>query len=345
MMSRKGDYVFYESKKFPGVFYGKKRQTRSEKYAWLYQGKGINILSAIGQNMVDEAIANGNNRIMKEGVLVSFSSKNLVLDDRTVQVLFYIIQKYVKKSRNASFFTNNNILEHFCVELKITDVAEVFNLTVRGTRKMLDRAINSLYDLSVDWEEKIKTSTVNGDSVQHFDGHRFRFLSHIDEHVENDSDGCFRSGFIRVALEPEFSRYLLNSANGIWFPVALYGLSPSRYPASFAIGLKLILHFRMNYYKANRNYINVETLLSATTSIPNYLAIKNRGEISRRIYRPLIRAMDALVSEGIISEWSFINPYTESEVSPGRVLNKMNYKEFKILSINFKISDYPKTDI
>ena len=51
MMSRKGDYVFYESKKFPGVFYGKKRQTRSEKYAWLYQGKGINILSAIGQNM------------------------------------------------------------------------------------------------------------------------------------------------------------------------------------------------------------------------------------------------------------------------------------------------------
>ena len=345
MMSRKGDYVFYESKKFPGVFYGKKLQTRSEKYAWLYQGKGINILSAIGQNMVDEAVANEHNSIMKEGVLVSFSSKNLVLDDRTIQVLFYIIQTYVKKNNKASFFTNINILERYCVELKITDVADVFNLTVRGTRKMLDRAINSLYELSVDWEEKRKVSTVDGDSVQIFDRYRFRLLSHINVHDENDSDGCFRSGIIRVALAPEFSRYLLNSANGIWFPVALYSLSPSRYPASFAIGLKLILHFRMNYYKANRNYINVETLLSATTSIPNYLAIKNRGEISRRIYRPLIRAMDALVSEGVISEWSFINLYTESEVSPGHVLNKMNYKEFKILSINFKISDYPKTDI
>ena len=40
-MSRKDEYEYIESKKFPGVKYFGRRQSWHQRYAWLYQGKGI----------------------------------------------------------------------------------------------------------------------------------------------------------------------------------------------------------------------------------------------------------------------------------------------------------------
>lgn len=341
------NYIYEESEKFPGVFFFKKTKTHKERYSWLYQGKGINALAAINQAMVDEAVAGGQQGIVKDGVSVSFSpglsAKELILDDRTAQVFFYIIQIYAKNLGDAHCLTVEDMMRSRYVGIKVSEVARLFNMTVRGARKMLEKAIDTLYNLSVEWEETEK-HFVEGREINTVNKFRFRLLTRVNEFgIRFGQRGKLRTGYVRVALEPDFARYL-PTANGVWFPTALYGISPSRQPGAFGIGLKMVLHYRMNYYKKNKDVIGVETLLSAATDIPNYNAIKSKGEISRRIMRPFIRALETLVEKGILVTWDFREPTTESVVPVDLVSAGIPYEDFRMLNVRFTLTEYPKLD-
>lgn len=338
------NYVYKESKDFPGVLFFKKRQTRKERYSWLYQGKGINALAAINQAMVNSAVADGQTGVKKDGVSISFSSKELILDDRTTQVLFYIIQLYTKNLSENYSFDSEDVMRLRYVNIKVADVATLFGLTVRGARKMLRKAIDALYDLSIEWNETEKR-ICEGKEIAVVNNYKFRLLTRVDERsVYAEGKEQSHVGYIDVALEPDFARYL-PTANGIWFSIALYGISPSRHPGAFGIGLKMVLHYRMNYFKRNKNVISVEALLSAASDIPNYEAIKAKGEISRRIICPFIRALDILVEKKVLFKWDFLEPNTAELISVDYVFKKLSYDGFRLLYVQFQLSEYPKIDL
>lgn len=352
-MSRKDEYEYIESKKFPGVKYFGRRQSWHQRYAWLYQGKGINVLSTINQAMIDDAIENGRRGIEKDGVSILFSpemsTKETFLGDRTVQVLFYIIQIFagnLKKLhggiyKELRFIPDEDIMRSRYVDIKISDVANLFKMTTHGARKMLNRAIDVLYELSLKWKED-KKCTHFGEDIYANAKFRFRLLTRVNEYnIYSGDNKKLRSGYIRVALEPDFARYL-PTANGTWFPIALYEIAPSRHPGAFGIGLKMTVHYRMNRHKKNRNVLSVESLLNVATDIPSYDVIKNKGEISRRIIRPFVRALETLEEKNVLKKWEFIVPNTNIVVPVDYVLNKITYDEIKMINVHFSLLEYPR---
>lgn len=320
-----------------------KKFIKEKKYAWMHQGKGINVLACLCQAAVNNCIKDGDGGFVIKDVKVTFGSDNIYLDGRTQQVLYYIIQLYTskvgKKPNSEAIMENRNII------INISEVAALFDMTYQGARLMLAKAIETLYHISVSWVRH-KEVYKNKKKVSLTQNVKLRFLTRVDEMSLQEKDiragktrtrGCFV-----VRLEEDFARYL-PSASTMWFPLALYRVVPVRQTCAFAFGLRLVLQYRYSKYKKNKfmaNFIGVEVLLNSTTELPNHECIKDKGEMARRIIIPFMKGLDALVTVGVLETWNFVNRNTGVAV-PMEVIKKIRYKAFIQLYVYFKLCDYP----
>lgn len=318
-------------------------KAKTKKYAWIHQGKGINVLACLCQSAVKSCINAGEGGFDIKDVKVTFDSNNIYLDGRTQQVLYYIIQLFTdkvgKKPSEETILANRNIV------LSVSDVAELFNMTYQGAWKMLDKAIDTLYYVSVAWKQTYEIYKGKNKKMPVEKKVKLRFLTRIESiSVEdNDSDTKLSSrGCFIVRLEEDFARYL-PSASTMWYPLALYRVVPVRMTCAFAFGIRLALQYRYAKYKKNKflaNFIRVEVLVFSSTELPNHEYFKDKGEMSRKIILPFIRGLDSLVSVGVLETWCFIDSANGKEV-PLEVIRKIRYKQFVRLYVYFKLVDYP----
>ena len=358
---------------------------KPKKYAFMLQGKGINVLALLNQTMVDDAKNEGKEGVLKNGVAIFFHTDNLVIHSRVQQFLCYIIQTYIANRRRkaaeakkalakktdstdkkndaiqtvlfddvdetvlpdainnvASEFEDSVLLndDKLAVEMTIADIAKVFDVNYRSAKRLAQKAVWTLYNLSVEWFEKGRTKTAEGYEEEGI-YHTIRFLSELDvRYIEKyRKNRCFVTGWgtITVWLTSKFAAYLDKQAHKMWYPLALYRISPQYDSNAYPFGLKLALHVRM----CHTNNIKVPLLLDATPYITPYEYLGNKAKVHEKIIEPFERGLNNLVHYGVLKYWYFYEPVTQLDLGNKLRLN-FRYANFVNLIVFFELVDYPE---
>ena len=218
---------------------------------------------------------------------------------------------YKAKDANTLKRTVTFSLDEYMTYLDIKDV--------KDARKRLKEALDTLYSISLEWEEKSRGEVKNYTKMR------------ICE-----SQGINR-GIASFTFTADMANYL-NQAYIMQYPLDLLSIS-ERNPNAYPIARKLALHHSIdnNHKKGTANIISIAKLLEVAPEIPNIEAVRRvNGSWSERIRGSLEKALDAL--EGIVS-WEYSNsksaPLTDTQ------LDLSDYETFIKLFVKFDIKGAP----
>ena len=218
---------------------------------------------------------------------------------------------YKAKDANTLKRTVTFSLDEYMTYLDIKDV--------KDARKRLKEALDTLYSISLEWEEKSRGEVKNYTKMR------------ICE-----SQGINR-GIASFTFTSDMANYL-NQAYIMQYPLDLLSIS-ERNPNAYPIARKLALHHSIdnNHKKGTANIISIAKLLEVAPEIPNIEAVRRvNGSWSERIRGSLEKALDAL--EGIVS-WEYSNsksaPLTDTQ------LDLSDYETFIKLFVKFDIKGAP----
>ncbi len=158
---------------------------------------------------------------------------------------------------------------------------------LKNARRRIKKDLELLKHSTVHLEEKIKWELGNSETVGIF----FR--------------GQIKKGMIEIEFTPPIAKYLIRQPL-TQYPVALLNID-ERNPNAYAMGLKIAEHYNMdnNQIKGTAQTLKVGTLL-AVTALPDAddKTVKRVGWATR-IRKPFEKAMDSLVSCGLLSGWQY----------------------------------------
>ena len=218
---------------------------------------------------------------------------------------------YKAKDANTLKRTVTFSLDEYMTFLDIKDV--------KDARKRLKEALDTLYSISLEWEEKSRSEVKNYTKMR------------ICE-----SQGINR-GIASFTFTADMANYL-NQAYIMQYPLELLAIS-ERNPNAYPIARKLALHHSIdnNHKKGTANIISVAKLLEVAPEIPNIEAVRKvNGSWSDRIRGLLEKALDAL--EGIVS-WEYSN--SNSVPLTDKQLELSDYETFIKLFVKFDIKGAP----
>ena len=191
--------------------------------------------------------------------------------------------------------------------------------TRKDARKRLKEALDTLYSISLEWEEK------SGDKVKNYAKMRI----------------CEAQGIKRGVASFTFTTrmaHYLNQSYIMQFPLELLSIS-ERNPNAYPIARKLAIHNSIdnNRKKGTANIISVAKLLEVAPEIPNIEVVRAvNGSWSERIKGALEKALDAI--EGVVS-WEYSNskgrPLTDKQ------LELSDYETFIKLFVKFDMKGAP----
>ena len=218
---------------------------------------------------------------------------------------------YKAKDANTLKRTVTFSLDEYMTYLDIKDV--------KDARKRLKEALDTLYSISLEWEEKSRSEVKNYTKMR------------ICE-----SQGINR-GIASFTFTADMANYL-NQAYIMQYPLELLAIS-ERNPNAYPIARKLALHHSIdnNHKKGTANIISVAKLLEVAPEIPNIEAVRRvNGSWSERIRGALEKALDAL--EDIVS-WEYSN--SNSVPLTDKQLELSDYETFIKLFVKFDIKGAP----
>lgn len=218
---------------------------------------------------------------------------------------------YKAKDANTLKRTVTFSLDEYMTYLDIKDV--------KDARKRLKEALDTLYSISLEWQEKSRGEVKNYTKMR------------ICE-----AQGINR-GIASFTFTADMANYL-NQAYIMQYPLELLAIS-ERNPNAYPIARKLALHHSIdnNYKKGTANIISVAKLLESAPEIPNIEAVRKvNGSWSERIRGSLEKALDAL--EGIVS-WEYSN--SNSVPLTDKQLELSDYETFIKLFVKFDIKGAP----
>ena len=189
----------------------------------------------------------------------------------------------------------------------------------KEARKKLKEGLDTLYSISLEWEEKSRGEVKNYTKMR------------ICE-----AQGINR-GITSFTFTADMANYL-NQAYIMQYPLELLAIS-ERNPNAYPIARKLALHHSIdnNYKKGTANIISVAKLLEVAPEIPSIEAVRKvNGSWSERIRGSLEKALDAL--EGIVS-WEYSN--SNSVPLTDKQLELSDYETFIKLFVKFDIKGAP----
>lgn len=221
------------------------------------------------------------------------------------------LNHYKAKDANTLKRTVTFSLDEYMTFLDIKDV--------KDARKRLKEALDTLYSISLEWEEKSRGEVKNYTKMR------------ICE-----AQGINR-GIASFTFTADMANYL-NQAYIMQYPLELLAIS-ERNPNAYPIARKLALHHSIdnNYKKGTANIISVAKLLEVAPEIPSIEAVRKvNGSWSERIRGSLEKALDAL--EGIVS-WEYSN--SNSVPLTDKQLELSDYETFIKLFVKFDIKGAP----
>ena len=190
---------------------------------------------------------------------------------------------------------------------------------VKDARKRLKEALDTLYSISLEWEEKSRSEVKNYTKMR------------ICE-----SQGINR-GIASFTFTADMANYL-NQAYIMQYPLELLAIS-ERNPNAYPIARKLALHHSIdnNHKKGTANIISVAKLLEVAPEIPSIETVRAvNGSWGERIKGALEKALDTISD---IIPWEYSNskgaPLTDSQ------LDISDYDTFIKLYIKFDILGAP----
>lgn len=221
------------------------------------------------------------------------------------------LNHYKAKDANTLKRTVTFSLDEYMTYLDIKDV--------KDARKRLKEALDTLYSISLEWEEKSRGEVKNYTKMR------------ICE-----AQGINR-GIVSFTFTKSMASYL-NQAYIMQYPLDLLSIS-ERNPNAYPIARKLALHHSIdnNHKKGTANIISIAKLLEVAPEIPNIEAVRKvNGSWSERIRGSLEKALDAL--EGIVS-WEYSN--SKSVPLTDKQLELSDYETFIKLFVKFDIKGAP----
>lgn len=212
------------------------------------------------------------------------------------KILVCILTSFTRNESRSEATISYDFLEYLFGESNNTDSAK------RKFKQRVKEGCEMLLSLQVSGTEKIKGKE--------------RFFAF------NIIDGFFdRGDYITVTLTQSFAevypQFPLTS-----IPKELFDI-PSREENAFWIGRKMCEHYynRSNSVRGRNNRLRIETLLNAST-LPSYNQLcldNNKKYWKKRIFEPLMNALDSLKKHGVIKNWTFVGrggvPLSENELA------------------------------
>lgn len=231
-----------------------------------------------------------------------------------VKLLDILAIKFAKSNHYKAINPNRTVtfsLDEYMTLLGIKDI--------KDARKRLKEALNTLYSISLEWEEK------SGDKVINYAKMRICEAQGIER------------GIASFTFTTRMAQYL-NQSYIMQFPLELLAIS-ERNPNAYPIARKLALHHSMdnNHKRGTANIISVAKLLEVAPEIPNIDTVRSaNGSWSVRIKGKLEKALDAI---GSVVSWEYSN--TKGAPLTDKQLEIADYETFIKLFIKFNIKGAP----
>ena len=294
----------------------------------LLNGTATNAFSAIGRKAEPTRInpLADNEATIEDGdfkVFIEKYSNKKTLKVGVVKLLDILAIKLTKlnhykaKDANTLKRTVTFSLDEYMTYLGIKNIANANNR--KYASKRLKEALDTLYSISLEWEEKSRGEVKNYTKMR------------ICE-----SQGINR-GIASFTFTADMANYL-NQAYIMQYPLDLLSIS-ERNPNAYPIARKLALHHSIdnNHKKGTANIISIAKLLEVAPEIPNIEAVRKvNGSWSERIRGSLEKALDTISD---IIPWEYSNskgaPLTDSQ------LDISDYDTFIKLYIKFDILGAP----
>ena len=227
------------------------------------------------------------------------------------------LNHYKAKDANTLKRTVTFSLDEYMTYLGIKNIANANNR--KDASKRLKEALDTLYSISLEWEEKSRGEVKNYTKMR------------ICE-----SQGINR-GIASFTFTADMANYL-NQAYIMQYPLDLLSIS-ERNPNAYPIARKLALHHSIdnNHKKGTANIISVAKLLESAPEIPSIEVVRAGNQSwSDRIKDRLEKALDAI---GHTISWEYSNskgaPLTEKQLAMA------DYETFSKLYIKFDILGAP----
>lgn len=304
------------------------QELTNTKFSPMLNGKATNAFANIGRNAEptrinpladnEATIENGDFKVFIE----KYSNKKTLkvgvvklLDILSVELTK--LNHYRAKDPNKLKTTVTLSLDDYMTYLGINNIDNPN--TRKDARKRLKEALDTLYSISLEWEEK------SGDKVINYAKMRIC-----------EAQGIKR-GIASFTFTTRMAHYL-NQSYIMQFPLELLAIS-ERNPNAYPIARKLALHHSIdnNHKRGTANIISVAKLLEVAPEIPNIDTVRSsNGSWSVRIKGKLEKALDAI--DCIIS-WEYSNskgvPLTDKQIDIS------DYETFIKLFIKFEMKGAP----
>lgn len=253
-------------------------------------------------------------------VFIEKYSKEKKLKVGVVKLLDILAIKFAKSNHYKAKNPNRTVtfsLDEYMTYLGIKNIDNYNNR--RSASKRLKEALDTLYSISLEWEEKSKGKVINYAKMRI----------------------CEAQGIERGVASFTFSQNMaqyLNQSYIVQFPIELLAIS-ERNPNAYPIARKLALHHSIdnNIKRGTANIISVAKLLEVAPEIPNIEVVRAvNGSWSERIKGALEKALDAI--EGVVS-WEYSN--TKGAPLTDKQLEISDYETFIKLFVKFDIKGAP----
>ena len=209
----------------------------------------------------------------------------------------------------------------------------------KEARKQLNEAMQTLYNLSLSWDE-LRYYVPEGKKkrVKENVHWQARIIDYMGQDLEQ---APVRRGRVYAKFTMDIARYL-SQAYIMPYPDKLMTINSKQNPHSYYIGRKLAEHHNMNIGKANACRISVKALLDALPDLPSYDSIMNSNSrsVTQKIIQPFERDLIALKDTyNVLKSWKYCNhngePLTEEQVE------SYSYSTWEQWLIEFELADYP----
>lgn len=298
---------------------------KKSKFCPMLNGTATNKLATIGRKTKPTRINRlaDNEATIENGdfkVFIEKYSNKKTLKVGVVKLLDILALKFAKSNHYKAKNPNRTVtfsLDEYMTYLGIKNIDNYNNR--RSASKRLKEALDTLYSISLEWEEK------SGDKVKNYAKMRI----------------CEAQGIERGVASFTFSQNMaqyLNQSYIMQFPIELLAIS-ERNPNAYPIARKLALHHSIdnNRKKGTANIISVAKLLEVAPEIPNIEVVRAvNGSWSERIKGALEKALDAI--EGVVS-WEYSN--TKGAPLTDKQLEISDYETFIKLFVKFDIKGAP----
>lgn len=232
----------------------------------------------------------------------------------TVQTFFYLLRLLTLNGVKSSAVRGN--INEYMAARTLSDKKEA--------KKQLMRDFEGIEHL-----RGLVTAAYKPKRADRFQSFEFMVYSGKTPELAKNGDFVFR--FDELFFE------LYQSYQGdMYLPLLFFSINTQYNPNSIALLLKLEEHKRLNRGKGNENRIKVGTLLSVCPKIPTFDEVRSQNRnICDRIYKPLIRDLDAL-SEALT--WDFV---VNGSIASRDWVCQLSYSQFVNIDIVFEFKNYP----